>query len=83
MPKREPTAEQFLKDVANHKMAVLHNDGIYRHIEFRSADSGWHLWFALVTWPGFLTICGVWGIQQFDAAQTIVAPSAAPEVTHA
>jgi hypothetical protein len=25
----QPTAEQFAKDVANHEMTILHEDGVY------------------------------------------------------
>jgi hypothetical protein len=50
-------SEQFAKDVAGHRMTVLHEDGIYRHLRFRHPDSGSY-WFDLVTWPGFLSITG-------------------------
>lgn len=27
--------EQFLKDVANHGISVMHDKGVYRHVRFR------------------------------------------------
>jgi hypothetical protein len=54
-------AERFAKDVASHEMTVLHDDGLYRHIRFRSGRSAY--WFELVTWPGSLTVNG--GMEAF------------------
>ena len=65
MPKREPTAEMFLKDVAKHEMAVKHQDGIYRNIRFREPGNS-NMWFDLVTWPDFLTIAGDMGTWTFS-----------------
>lgn len=64
--RREPTSEQFLKDVADHQMTIAHEDGVYRHVRFRSATRGSVYWFDLVTWPGFLTICGDMGTWTFS-----------------
>jgi hypothetical protein len=59
------TAEHFLRDIANHKMTVRLDNGIYRHLEFRQATNSWNLWFGIVTWPGYLTICGDMGTWTF------------------
>ena len=61
---REPTAEQFLKDVQRHAMNELHRDGVYRHLRFRQPENG-NMWFELVTWPGHLTIAGDMGTWTF------------------
>jgi hypothetical protein len=61
---RQPTAEQFLKDVANHKMTIALDSGDHRHVRFRQERNS-NLWFDLVTWPGFLTICGDMGTWTF------------------
>ncbi|WP_084501471.1 hypothetical protein [Nocardia xishanensis] len=37
-------------------MTVLHDDGLYRHIQFGARGSVG--WFELVTWPGYLAITG-------------------------
>ena len=56
--------EQFLKDVESHKMIVLKDDGINRHIRFKRPDSG-AFWFDLITWPGALCIEGDMGTYVF------------------
>jgi hypothetical protein len=38
-------------------MTILHDDGLYRHLRFRSPDNSFY-WFELVTWPGKLSIGG-------------------------
>ncbi len=63
---RACTAEEFLADVANHRMRILLNNAIYRHIHFRSAERGWNQWFDLITWPGCLTISGDMGTWTFS-----------------
>jgi hypothetical protein len=50
-------AESFRRDTAKHEMTVLHDDGLYRHLRFRSPENGFY-WFDLVTWPGVLAING-------------------------
>lgn len=55
---------RFNKDVANHEMTVLHDDGVYRHLRFKAPETGVH-WFDIVTWPGNLTVTGDMGTYQF------------------
>lgn len=62
---REPTVEVFLEDVANHKMEVLLDQGIYRHIRFRKPGDSNH-WFEIITWPNFLTVAGDMGTWTFS-----------------
>lgn len=57
-------AEQFLKDVAGHKMELLLDAGIHRHLKFRS--SSWNQWFEIVSWPGSLSINGDMGSWTFS-----------------
>lgn len=52
-----PTQEQFHSDVANGKMEVLMDNGLYRHLRFRMANGSFG-WFDIVTWPGNLVITG-------------------------
>ncbi len=63
---REPTEEQFLKDVMYHQMTIPLNEGVYRHVRFRSTKRGWNQWFDLTTWPGMLTISGDMGTWTFS-----------------
>lgn len=51
------SAEMFARDVAGHQMAILHEDGLYRHVRFARPNTGMYH-FDLITWPGYLTICG-------------------------
>lgn len=62
---REPSAEVFLKDVAEHRMTVLLYSGIYRHLKFKAPKNSWNMWFELVTWPGHLTVSGDMGTWTF------------------
>lgn len=52
------TPEQMLAiSTRNHRMTVLREEGLYRHIRF--AEPGTGIWrFDLVTWPGHLVITG-------------------------
>lgn len=58
------TTEQFLKDVENHQMKVLHNVDGFRHLEF-SKGSFEHR-FCLTTWPGHLCVSGDMGCYVFS-----------------
>jgi hypothetical protein len=55
-----PTEESFLKDVAEHRVEILLDNGIYRHL--RCAKPGTNAeWFDIITWPGFLAYSGDMG----------------------
>lgn len=58
------TAEQFLADVSNHKMAVKLDNGLYRHLMLRQPGNS-NMWFEIVTWPGRLTVSGDMGTWTF------------------
>ena len=53
----QEVADHFLADVAAHRLHVLHEDGLYRHLRFK-ADATHIGHFDLVAWPGHLTVCG-------------------------
>lgn len=59
------TEESFLKDVANHQMTVLRDDGVHRHIRFKRPGTNC-MYFDLVTWPGFLCYSGDMGCYVFQ-----------------
>jgi hypothetical protein len=61
----EPSKEQFLKDVAEHQMQILHYDGVRRHIRFKRPGTGCY-YFDLVTWPGALCYTGDMGTYVFS-----------------
>lgn len=58
------TEDQFLKDVAQHVMEVLRDDGLYRHIRFRKPGT-MCMHFDLITWPGYLCYSGDMGTYVF------------------
>jgi len=64
--RKDITADRFLKDVAEHEMTIHLDQGLYRHVRFMKPDRHWHLWFELVTWPGFLSITGDVGAYTFS-----------------
>ncbi len=51
---------RFLKEVKNHKMTILKDDGVYRHIRFKQKESS-NCFFDLITYPGHLVISGDMG----------------------
>lgn len=52
-------AEQFPKDIASHKLTVLRDAGLYRHL--RCSAGSFRFWYEIVTWPGSLAIRGDMG----------------------
>jgi len=62
--KTDPLAA-FLRDVAQHEMHVLADDGVRRHIRFKKPDSI-DMHFDLITWPGMLCYTGDMGTYVFQ-----------------
>lgn len=58
------TEERFLKDVAEHKMTIMRDDGINRHVRFRKPNSS-DMFFDLITWQGCLCYTGDMGTYVF------------------
>lgn len=56
--------DQFLRDVGEHCMTVLRDDGIERHLRFRKPGTGCY-GFDLLTFPGHLLITGDCGSYLF------------------
>lgn len=52
--------ERFARETAEHKMTVLHDDGLYRHVAFRHTGRNYsgYYWFDLITVPGTLVFRG-------------------------
>lgn len=59
------TEEQFLRDVAEHQLTVIRDDGVHRHLQFRRPGTVCH-GFDLITWPGYLCFCGDMGTYVFQ-----------------
>jgi hypothetical protein len=56
---------QFLKDVAQHQMHILKDDGLYRHVRFKAPGTMMEH-FDLITWPGYLCYTGDMGTYVFE-----------------
>ena len=57
--------EEFIKDVSGHKMQILRDDGLYRHIRFKRESTSCY-YFDLITWPGVLCYTGDMGTFVFS-----------------
>lgn len=58
-------SEEFLRDVKDHQINVLRDDGLYRHIRFKRPGSSAYF-FDLITWPGALCYTGDMGTYVFS-----------------
>lgn len=58
------TETQFLKEVADHRLFVLRDDGLNRHLRFKRPDSTF-CHFDVITWPGCLCFTGDMGTYVF------------------
>lgn len=56
----ECTEERFLADIKNHKMKVLMDNNVYRHLRFSSPETNSY-YFDIVTYPNNLVIGGDMG----------------------
>lgn len=56
--------ERFEQETRDHRMEVLHDDGLYRHLRFAEPGGSFY-WYDLVTWPGRLVACGDCGDYMF------------------
>src|SRR4051812_9070143 len=58
-------ATAFASNVANHRLIVRHDQGLYRHLVFEQPEHSWNDRFELITVPGSLTITGDRGAHTF------------------
>jgi hypothetical protein len=69
---RECTEERFLKDVSEHQMTVLRDEGVNRHLRFRKPGTGC-MGFDILTWPGYLCFTGDMGTYVFRRLEDMLA----------
>lgn len=62
--KTNPSAEEFLKNVAEHKMTISVNNGVNRILRFSRPNSSTY-YFDIITWKGKLCISGDMGTWVF------------------
>lgn len=58
----------FLNDVKDHKMIIMRDDGLYRHIRFKRPGTNC-MYFDLITWPGNLCFTGDMGTNVFSRVE--------------
>tara|TARA_R110002049_G_scaffold255016_3_gene430529 strand:+ start:753 stop:1355 length:603 start_codon:yes stop_codon:yes gene_type:complete len=58
------TKEKFLQEVAEHKLTVMHDDGIYRHLRIQKPGTSC-MHYDIVTYPGYLVYTGDMGSYTF------------------
>jgi hypothetical protein len=63
--KKEPIKERFERDIKDHVMQIMHDDGIYRHVVLSRPNSS-VLAFSLTTTPGRLIYAGDMGCYVFE-----------------
>lgn len=69
----EARAESIVqRHFGGHRMTVLHDDGLYRHLRFANPEFG-EYWFELATWPGHLAITGDIGANVFARDTDMIA----------
>ena len=59
------TEEIFLNDVEAHRLEILVDDGLRRHLKFRRPET-YSMGFDIITWPGYLCYCGDMGTYVFS-----------------
>lgn len=59
------TFERFERDIAEHQMRIIREDGVYRHIRFGQPGTRC-MSFELITWPGNLCYTGDMGTYVFE-----------------
>lgn len=65
----QDVAQSFAVDVAEHRLMVRHDQGLYRHLVFERLEHAWNGGFELVSTPGTLTIVGGHGAYTFRRVQ--------------
>lgn len=57
--------QRFERDVADHVMTIVRDDGVDRHIRFRNKDGDFAYWFDIVTWHNTMVVRGDHGTYVF------------------
>lgn len=64
----QPNKDRFLKDIVNHTMSIVRDDGVYRHLIFSNNGSSIYR-FEIITWPGYLAYTGDMGAFVFTRVE--------------
>lgn len=68
----KPTQDSFVKDVAQHEMTIVRDDGNHRHVVFAKPGTYCQR-FELITWPGYLCYSGDMGTYVFRRLEDMFA----------
>lgn len=60
----DPTREEFVRQIPEHRLTVLLDSGVYRHLRLQKPGSS-NRYFNINTWPGYLAISGDMGCYVF------------------
>lgn len=58
------TDTRFLIDAAHHRLDIIRDDGIYRHLRMKEPGTSCY-YYDIITWPGYLTVTGDMGTWTF------------------
>ncbi|CAM6782018.1 DUF1266 domain-containing protein [Leclercia adecarboxylata] len=59
------TDTRFLLDTAEHRLTVIRDDGLYRHLRLQRPGTSCY-YYDVITWPGYLTVVGDMGTWTFS-----------------
>ena len=59
------TDTRFLLDTANHRLEIIRDDGLYRHLRMKEPGTSCY-YYDVITWPGYLTVTGDMGTWTFS-----------------
>ena len=59
------TSTRFLLDTAFHRLEIIRDDGLYRHLRMKQPGT-YCYYFDIITWPGYLTVTGDMGTWTFS-----------------
>lgn len=59
------TSNRFLVDTAFHRLEIIRDDGLYRHLRMKQPGTSCY-YFDIITWPGYLTVTGDMGTWTFS-----------------
>ncbi|WNP36206.1 hypothetical protein RN333_08395 [Enterobacter kobei] len=59
------TDTRFLLDAAHHRLDVIRDDGVYRHLRMKDPGTSCY-YYDIITWPGYLTVTGDMGTWTFS-----------------
>ncbi|WPO20668.1 hypothetical protein SH579_06995 [Raoultella ornithinolytica] len=59
------TDTRFLLDTAFHRLEIIRDDGLYRHLRMQQPGTSCY-YYDVITWPGYLTVTGDMGTWTFS-----------------